>query len=370
MKWTGIRRSSCAVGWSFPIAMALLLAVAGSSVAQRPEGRPNPPGKGPWGGPAWNPSASDFDETLAAAQGILFVDGHYVPPPMVMRIDEGRLLVNDLEIASTIAREADRPRPWHPTPNQAAYELGGFVTGCLSSQQVVIALANQPLVVLVAPREQCELLRMLAGLEGGAAVQQVALHDMLPTGLDRDVWNRWIADFRATPEFVARATVYVEFFDQSERAANAAAAATRRLYDFSYPLSLIGMIGAVLGFGHLLSHRPPVGAKSLDTDTSPLTMRMVTYSLLLVVLYSALDLTWTILAYQAGQMQELNPLGSRLIEDPLRLIAFKVGATGLSVGLLFYLRRYCKAQLAAWWICLILTLLTARWLMMSSMFVA
>jgi hypothetical protein len=307
---------------------------------------------------------------LADAQGILIVDGKYVSQPMTMRIDEGRLLVNDLPVTSTIAREADRPRFWRLTPDQVAYELAGSIAGSLAAPQLVIALADQPLVVLATPREQCELLRRLARLESGNAVQPVALQDSLPKGLDRDVWNRWVSEFRPTPEFVSRATAYVELFDQSEREAHAAVAATRRLHDLSYPLSLIGMIGAVLGFGHLLSHRPPVGAKSLDTDASPLTLRMVTYSLLLVVLYSALDLTWTILAYQAGQMQELNPLGSRLIEDPLKLIAFKVGATGLSVGLLFYLRKYCRAQLAAWWICLVLTLLTARWLMMSSMFVA
>ena len=94
------------------------------------------------------------------------------------------------------------------------------------------------------------------------------------------------------------------------------------------------------------------------------------YSLALVVVYSVLDLTWTILAHQAGQMLELNPLGSHLIENPLHLVVFKAGATGLAVGLLFVLRKYRRAQLAAWWVCLVCTLLTARWLTISPMMAA
>jgi hypothetical protein len=346
--------------------LATLLSLVATAVAQRPGGR----------GDRQRPEAGrslpapSFSEILANAQGILFVNGEYVPLPCAIRVESGQLLVNDLSVTSKLDQPTDRPRFWRATPTQQAQELGMHIAGQLVQPQIVVVLENQPVVNLSSPPHQRELLRKLARLDANPAIVPVALTDQLPPDFDREVWDQWIADFTPTPAFVTRVTAYIEIFDRAGREAQDAISATRRLYDFSYPLSLIGMVASVLGFGHLLSHRPPVGAKSLDIDASPLTLRMVTYSLLLVVLYSALDLTWTILAYQAGQMLELNPLGSRLIEDPLKLIAFKVGATAMSVGLLFYLRKYCKAQLAAWWICLILTLLTARWLMMSSMFVA
>jgi len=298
------------------------------------------------------------------------VDGHYVPLPIKMRVESGQLFANDLPVTSKFDQLAGRPRFRQLAPSQVARNLGMHLAEQLGPSQVVVAIAHQPVVVLTSPHHQGELLRKLARLGAGPTVHPVSFDNKLPPDLDRAVWDRWMADFSPSPEFVSRVTEYLNEFDRAERDGQAAIAAARRLRDFSYPLSLVGMISAVLGFGHLLLHRPPVRAKSLDIDAGPLALRVLNYSLLLVVLYSALDLTWSILAYQAGEMLEMNPLGSHLIDDPLRLIAFKAGATGVSVGLLFYLRKYCKAQLAAWWICLILTLLTARWLMMNSMFVA
>ncbi|MCI0359170.1 MAG: hypothetical protein L0211_11885 [Planctomycetaceae bacterium] len=345
-------------------ALTILVPLA-AAVAQRPElrrGRPRPDEE--------RQTAAELTDTLAQAQGLLFVDGEYIPLPLTMRIEDGRLVVNDRPVLCRSVNEADHPRSWRPAPQQLARNLGLEIATQLTVPQVVVSLPDQPLVVIADPASQCELLCKLAGLEAVAGARPVALRDQLPSDLDVGLWDQWIADFAPTPEFVTRVSAYVEVFARAQRESEAALAATRRLHDFSYPLTLAGMVAAVLGFGHLLSHRPPVGAKSLDTDASPLALRVLNWSLVLVVAYSALDLAWTILAGQAGQMLELNPLGSRLIEDPLKLIAFKAGATAISVGLLFYLRKYCKAQLAAWWICLILTLLTARWLMMSSMFVA
>jgi hypothetical protein len=66
-------------------------------------------------------------------------------------------------------------------------------------------------------------------------------------------------------------------------------------------------------------------------------------------------------------MRELNPFGSKLIESPSLLALFKITATGMAIGLLFSLRKYRRAQVAAWWACLILTILAFRWLTFNSM---
>jgi len=81
-----------------------------------------------------------------------------------------------------------------------------------------------------------------------------------------------------------------------------------------------------------------------------------------------IDLVWTVLAHQAGSMRELNPIGSQLFSNPVNLIIFKTAATSLAIALLFRLRQIPLARQASWWCCLVLTLLTARWLTFHSMF--
>lgn len=64
--------------------------------------------------------------------------------------------------------------------------------------------------------------------------------------------------------------------------------------------------------------------------------------------------------------QEMNPLGSQLLLDGVSPLAFKVTTLAVSVLLLFVLRRYRGAQLASWWMCMVCTLLTFRWIVLDS----
>jgi hypothetical protein len=89
----------------------------------------------------------------------------------------------------------------------------------------------------------------------------------------------------------------------------------------------------------------------------------------LIAALSGLDLVWTLLASHAGQMAELNPIGTQLLGNPLHLSLFKITATVASCSLLMFLRRHPRAQLATWWMCLICTVLTFRWLVLHSMFI-
>jgi len=53
---------------------------------------------------------------------------------------------------------------------------------------------------------------------------------------------------------------------------------------------------------------------------------------------------------------------------PAALAAFKVSATCLGTGLLWRLKHYHGAQVASWWLCMILTLVTVRWVTVQSLF--
>jgi hypothetical protein len=71
----------------------------------------------------------------------------------------------------------------------------------------------------------------------------------------------------------------------------------------------------------------------------------------------------------ADQIRELNPIGSLWIENPRHLAGFKVAVTFSCLALLWLLRKHKPAQIAAWWVCLVLTLVTCRWVLMTSLFV-
>ena len=90
--------------------------------------------------------------------------------------------------------------------------------------------------------------------------------------------------------------------------------------------------------------------------------------LLLIAAYSLFDLIATVMALKTGHVEELNPLGVGLILAPAALAAFKVSATCLGTGLLWKLKNYHGAQVASWWLCMILTLVTVRWVTVQSLF--
>lgn len=140
-----------------------------------------------------------------------------------------------------------------------------------------------------------------------------------------------------------------------------------RIEELAYPLTMAGMIVTVIAFGHLLSSSPEPGTGVTGQNSAPIAKMMVIRSIVFVVLLSSLDLIWTIMASQSGQMRELNPIASRYINNPTDLIAFKGLATLVGAALLIALRQYRQAQIASWWMCLVCTVLAFRWLTFHSM---
>jgi len=304
-------------------------------------------------------------EPFESASGFFFAAGKYVPPPYRLRFESNTLYINDtvvLKVEEPTGRRFRRPRfeGYYDTP--LSRMAGQLETGAL-----VIALADQPLVVLDRTEDVVSLLQLL--LHEAPATVDAANFD-LPEGMSPSAWTAWINSFNPDADFSGRAR---QVIDEAQRLADESRGqinAVRRLDALAYPLTVLGMILATLATGHLLLSAPLVSRSSYDTDVSPERLQMVFRSLALVGVLSILDLVWTVLASQAGHMRELNPLGSHLIHDPVQLVYFKFGSTGMGVAVLFTFRRFQRIQLAAWWACLICTLVTFRWLTFNSMFVS
>lgn len=309
-------------------------------------------------------------------EGFVFVNGEFLPRPYTFRASGKLTFVNDVIIAEELLSVASmldldneegdgrgaRRRSQETDQTYAGYLSESFA----QSRQVIVffegqspallsktAGGNDLLSVLVSDAHRPELLPQLLARAGSSEVASP--------------WSDWVQSFRPSHIFLAAAKPIVDRIEATVDKDQARHAAMKRLDSFSYPLTIAGMIMSVFAIGHLMSN-PPNGGKTPDEiEMSPEVVKIVTRSLILVVALSLLDLVWTLLASQAGTMRELNPVGGRLIDDPAKLIAFKVAMTGLAAGLIFKLRYYRRAQLASWWACLILTLLTVRWLTFNSM---
>lgn len=138
-------------------------------------------------------------------------------------------------------------------------------------------------------------------------------------------------------------------------------------------LTLIALLSALMystAFAQKVN-KPKGGMKpgKPNQGMSSTTNRVICRTLILVFVLSALDLLWTILAIRTGSMREINPIGSQFVDDPLSMTLFKASATAMAVCLLYALRHHLLARKAAWWVCLVCTLVAARWVTFNSMFI-
>jgi hypothetical protein len=203
--------------------------------------------------------------------------------------------------------------------------------------------------VLLKKAPASELLQNLAGTE--------------PTSPETiRLWQKWLESYSPPEHVVPLLAARYEKWKQAEDENNRAVAAVQRLENFSYPLTLLGMLVGVVSLGHLL--RWP--RKEDQVEAGSETVRAVEIALWLMLGMALIDLIWTILASQAGVMKEVNPLAEKLIHSPLQLAVLKTFATGVGLAIFFLWRRRKQIQVATWWMCLVCVLVTFRWIIFDS----
>lgn len=171
----------------------------------------------------------------------------------------------------------------------------------------------------------------------------------------------WLSELKPDTNLTRRATQLVNRVHTIEKANILAATAVQRFESWSYPITIIAMVVFVFSMGTLLTVRPHelVAVARTETETS------VAKFLWLIAGMSAIDLVWTLLAHQANHITEVNPVGGVMLNEPSRVILFKVLATTLAIGILYRGRSSLFARKACWWTCLTLALLMARWILVT-----
>jgi len=297
------------------------------------------------------PQVIEADSTTdAIPSGFVFIDGNLIPRPYIVSVKDGIISANDQPLP-----KSDNPSHSSSTVSHTL-EKGGFI----------VAFDQKGWNSFNATMRGWALLEFLASEEPNQELFEAAM-DEAPSGQE-SLWRGWLENSHHNVEIREFAQNKIAEIRALEQGSLHSIAAVRRLEKAVFPLTILGLILSVIAFGHLLRHRPEqvvMSNASGAVNATPEAMQFVSRTLCLLVALSALDLIWTILAWQAGQMRELNPVARWFIDSPMQLISFKIAATLIGAGLLFALKKYRTAQLASWWMCMVCTLLMFRWVSMT-----
>lgn len=244
------------------------------------------------------------------------------------------------------------------------HKIASRIEGELNAKSFIV-FADESMPLFLSSRDDQYLLcSVMSGLEA-TAERQTRLRSLISADVAGIAWRNWLDQVTLSGPMLQRMTEYCE---TSTLVANENARqidAVRRLDLLSYPLTVIGMLLSVIAFGSMLQWiARGLGRPGQEEPHGP---RFATAAVLLMMGMSVLDLIWTVLALQAGQMRETNPLAAGLVPNPLHLAAFKVLATGVGLAILYGWRHRQVVQQATWWMCLVCVLLTFRWVVFDSM---
>lgn len=302
--------------------------------------------------------------------GFLFSEGEYIPPPYVISQVDDEIQVN----GRLVLRIPPLQGPWRrfAPPKGVDHWLTTDLANRLGNDTIVMVRDHKHTVRIDQYTLQSAMIAAWADWGSGSKrdIAEATLIGAVANDVDAEPWQEWFRSYEPPQNLVSRAQEIVAETEALERANRAHLDWQRRLESMLYGLTVVAMAVSVFALGHLLSMRPPVGARWNDLDTARDGTRPTVKSLGLIVLMSAFDLGWTLRAAGDDSFRELNPIGSDMLSTPAGVSAFKVIAILLSCLLLLALRRYRGAQTATWWMCLVCTLVTFRWLMFESMFLS
>lgn len=320
----------------------------------------------------------------------VFVNGEFVESPYEIEQDGDSLFLNDYRIE--VSEESFNSQPEYDGRNRRAngeWSRGGGPGGGRRGQRVpeqtprtsisqttrfarelherlqgpglVVVFDGYPIRNFVISDEG------LAGLLiSGVTVTEQQLHEANFTDSNAEigVWLDWLSGNAISSEASSRLESISSYFESMEVEYQSSVESGARLEKFAYPLTVLGMLLGVVALGFMLQWAGN-GLNQLETTVE--SERYVVIALCMMAGMATVDLIWTVLAGQAGQMKEINPLAASLVESPSQLAIFKILATGVGFSILYFWRQSQQIRKATWWMCLVSVLLTFRWVMFDSM---
>ncbi|QDS89371.1 hypothetical protein EC9_35700 [Rosistilla ulvae] len=301
-------------------------------------------------------------------KGYLFVDGERIAWPFEITStpNTDHLSVNGYKIWVGTS-QTSRPRGRNDNPSRQFRNnryLQRHVVESLRGNRAVFAFSDSPAVIL---NENVFCANLLKFDRESEPYQE--LQDSIADQEQLQSMEAWFTSYTPSQDLIDAATVVVERYERANQINRAQVSAATALNQLTYPMTMFGLMVGVYAFGHLMMTTPKTPALFPEANLLDVMSRATVISVALICAHASLDLVWTLLTSRAGQMREINPVGAQFVDSPAALIAFKATVTLGACGLLIGLRKHRFAQTACWWMCLVCTILTFRWLIFSSMLV-
>jgi hypothetical protein len=328
--------------------------------------------------------ATRVSDLSIATEGYVVIDGRYLTPPYSVEQRGNELFVSGKLIPTDglrlgVIRTADfsrRTQGGEGAGNRTRSNTRNVdrITRMLDEGAMLIAWSETQSILLDA-FDTATLLDVLLS-ESSPRRRSVLLDRRSPYAwITAEQWRRIAEQFTCTDELRERAGPLIDFYREDLDAA-ASQEITNPFHHlfaskpFSYGVIVSAMMLAVMATGNLLNVRPEGQIRWSELNDSLENRQMVTRNVVLIGVLSVVDLLLTLSAHQTATLMELNPFGSQLVSTPATLAIFKLSTLAAVGVILFSLRRYRGAQVASWWMCLVCTILTFRWVTFNSLFIS
>ena len=298
---------------------------------------------------------------IAIEQGTAIIRGHRLESPLVVSRTDNCVFINGEAVAVAVGGMAIDSR-----------NIMARIERELFNNRYVMTFGTN--IVAVVDDEGCVQLL-------GELARASSLHRKIELILNAELegvgnvttaeWRIALEDFEPDQSFAEQYLEYENEMAQIDVISGEESQSGLKVHDSTqtmYGLSVVGMLLIALSAGTLLGHPPKNSGSWSRIVRSPRTLSAMRRCLVLIAAYSLFDLVATLLALKTGHVEETNPFGVGLILAPAALAAFKISATCLGAGLLWKLKNYHGAQVASWWLCMVLTLVTVRWVTVQSLF--
>jgi hypothetical protein len=308
-------------------------------------------------------SFAQESKSAPITRGFVLLDGVEIPHPFVLTQDADGISLSGHVLDFPSQKRGHRGPPegmrrkrgMHQRPRAGQHSLGQFES-LLRLDSLILLSADGPSQLISPPRSLAAMDILSSSASEAEKLEALSLIHHSDQG--SAAWREVVTAFVPTPELATRL--------KEAHTRHPSRTPTASSHRVNNALSIFGFLLAVAALGTLLLHRPDTVGGIRGVNPEPLAMRRVLQAGLLLGALAIYDLVATLTLVQSGLVVEVNPIARGFIQSPIATTIFKLGLTGVAIAGLVAMRRHRPAQVAAWWACVINTVLLLRWATVTS----